>query len=127
MKPFSGNMSSLTDQPQDTPVRQQEKRFVDVVPPEPSKADQQIAELQEQLTAERDGRREDRFVGIVLLAILLDIVFFSVISFGGALAILVLELLILIPLAKRMGMQEIALIISGVLERLAGKAGEKNN
>jgi len=45
--------------------------------------DQQVEQLQKQLTAEKDGRHEDRFVGIVLLAILLDVVFFSVVSFGA--------------------------------------------
>jgi hypothetical protein len=40
--------------------------------------------------------------------------------------LLVLELLILIPLAKRMGMQEIAQILSSVLHRMAGKAGDSN-
>lgn len=93
-----------------------------------SKKDQQIQELSEQLAQERDGRREDRFVGIVLLVLLLDVVFFSLMpSFGGPLALLVLELLILIPLAKRMGMEEVAQIISGVLQRLAGKASDKTD
>ena len=86
--------------------------------------DKQVEQLQKQLTAERDGRREDRFVGIVLLVLLLDVVFFTLVSFGGALALLVLELLILIPLARRMGMEEIAQIISSVLHRIAQKASD---
>jgi hypothetical protein len=86
---------------------------------------QQIKELQEQLRRERDGRSEERFVGIVGLVLLLDVVFFTVMpTFGGPLALLVLELLILIPLAKRMGMQEVAQILSGVLDRMAGKASD---
>ncbi len=102
--------------------QESEKGFDVLVQDEPSKKDKQIEELQEQLAHECDGRREDRFVGIVFLILLLDVVFFTVISFGGALAILVLELLILIPLAQRMGMEEVAQIISSVLNRLAGKA-----
>jgi hypothetical protein len=103
-----------------------EKTFGAVVAQPPTKQDEQIAELQEKLTQERDGRREDRFVGLVMLAILLDVVFFSVVSWGGGLAIVVLELIILIPLAKRMGMEELGQIISSVLNRLAGKASERN-
>ena len=40
------------------------------------KQDQLIEKLQEQLTKEKDGRNEDRFVGIVLLVLLLDVVAF---------------------------------------------------
>lgn len=101
------------------------KGFDVLVQEEPSKQDQQIEELQEQLERERDGRNEDRFVGIVCLVLLLDVVFFSVMpTFGGPLALLVLELLILIPLARRMGMQEVAQILDRVLQRMAGKTGD---
>ena len=98
--------------------------FDALVKDEPTKQDKQIERLQKLLTSEQDGRREDRFVGLVLLILLLDVVFFTVVSFGGALALLVLELLILVPLARRMGMEEIAQIISSVLHRLAGKASD---
>jgi hypothetical protein len=87
--------------------------------------DRQIAVLQQQLTEERDARREDKFVFIATVVILLDIVFFSVMpTFGGPLALLILQLLVLIPLAKRMGMEEIAQILSNVIHRMAGKAGD---
>jgi len=77
-----------------------EKSFADLVSAEPSTLERQIEELQSQLARERDGRNEDRFVGVVCLVILLNVVFFSVMpTFGGTLALLVLELLILIPLA----------------------------
>ena len=88
-----------------------------------TKQDEQISELQERLTEERDARKEDRFVFIVLIVLLLDVVFFTVMpTFGGPLALIILELLILIPLAKRMGMEEVAQILSRVLHRVADKA-----
>lgn len=97
----------------------------ELLPEQPTKRDEQIQELQEALTAERDARREDRFVCIVVVVLLLDIVFFSVMpSFGGPLALLILELLILIPLARRMGMEEIAAILDRVIGRIAGKAND---
>lgn len=90
-----------------------------------TKRDQQIEELQEKLTQEQDARREERFVFIVLFILLLDVVFFSVMpTFGGPLALAVLELLILIPLARRMGMEEIAGIIARVIDNVAGRAGK---
>lgn len=99
-----------------------EKTFDKLVDEDASKQDQQISELQKQLTHEKDARQEDRFVFLVALVLLLDIVFFSVMpSFGGPLALLILELLILIPLAKRMGMEEIARILSRVIDRVTEK------
>ncbi len=87
--------------------------------PEPTIQDKLIEELQQSLEAERDARLEERFVFIVIGVMLLDVVFFTVApTFGGPLALLVLQLLVLIPLAKRMGMQEIAKLIDRVIGRL---------
>lgn len=94
---------------------------------QPTKRDQQIAELQEALTNERDARREERFIFVILFILLFDVVFFTVMpSFGGPIAILVLQLLILIPLARRMGMEEIAQSVDRVLNRVAGKHTHDN-
>lgn len=101
------------------------KPFGMLVRDEPSKQDQQIEELQEQLARERDGRNEDRFVGIVCMVALLDVVFFTVMpTFGGPIALLILELLILIPLARRMGMEEIATLLGRVLDRMVSKGND---
>jgi TRAP-type C4-dicarboxylate transport system permease large subunit len=98
------------------------KTFESLVTDEASKQEIQISELQENLAKCQDARREDRFVFIVCIVLLLDVVFFSIMpSFGGPLALLIIQLLILIPLAKRMGMEEIAQILSRVLHRMAGK------
>ena len=103
------------------------KSFSALILDEPSKRDQQISELQEQLTQERDARREDKFIFIAVAFLLLDIVFFTVMpTFGGPIALIVLELLILIPLARRMGMEEIAQICGQVIDRMAGKANGKD-
>ena len=84
--------------------------------------DRSIQELEKELTAEKEARREDRFFFIVICIILFDVICFTVMpNFGGPVAILILELLILIPLARRMGMEEIAEIINSVITRLAGK------
>ncbi len=96
--------------------------FEGLFPEQPTQRDLQIETLQEQLAYEKDARREERFVGIVILFILLDVVFFSVIpSATGPLALLVLQLLILIPLAARLGMQEIAKMLDRVLSRMVGR------
>jgi hypothetical protein len=106
--------------------RDQEPEVIDeFLPQRETLRDEQLSALQEELAAERDARREDRFIFIVALVILFNVVFFTVMpNFGGPLALLGLELLILIPLAKRMGMQEIAAMLDRVIHRMAGKAGD---
>ena len=110
-------------EPLDSPKMEDGKGFGALVASDPTTQEKQIQELQTQLAAERDCRKEDRFVGVVVIVLLLDVVFFTVMpTFGGPIALLVLELLILIPIARRMGMQEVAQIISAVIHRVAGKA-----
>ena len=59
---------------------------------------------------------------MVVVVLLLDVVFFSVLpTFGGPLALILLELLVLFPLAKRMGMEEIAELLSRLLDHMAGR------
>lgn len=100
-----------------------DKVFGSLLDDEEGKWADQINGLQEELARERDARREDRFVYLTLLTLLLDVTFFTVMpNFAGPVALLVLELLILIPLANRLGMQEIGQLISGVLTRVAGRA-----
>ena len=80
---------------------------------------EQIEALQDQLDEERDLRKEERFFFIVALVILLNVVFFSVMdTWGGPIALVILEALILIPLAKRLGIQEVSQIIDKLLNRL---------
>ena len=99
------------------------KQFQDIVSSEVTKKDQQLSELQERLTSEQDARKEDRFVFIVLIVMLLDVVFFTIMpTFGGPIALLILQLLVLIPLANRMGMQEISQLLSRVLDRMVSKS-----
>lgn len=96
----------------------------EILAEQPTLRDQQIEELQEEIARLRDARREERFVFIVVALLLLDVVFFSVMeSFGGPLALFIMELLILIPLARRMGMEEIATILDRVLSRVVGRTG----
>ena len=103
------------------------ENLTDLLVEEPTLKDDQIERLQKKLDYERDARLEERFIFIVVLVILLDVVFFSIMpSFGGPIALLILELLILMPLAYRMGMEEIATMLNGVLNRVAGHSKERD-
>lgn len=89
--------------------------------------DEQIEELQQALVEERDARREDRFFFIVVCVFLLNVVFFSVMdNLGGPIALLILELLVLFPLARRMGLEEAATMINRVLGRMASDLKDRD-
>ncbi len=86
-----------------------------------------IKQLQDDLAQEKDRRREDWFIGIVLFTVLLNVFFFTVIpTLSGPFVLLILELLILFPLAKRLGMEQIAEMIDRILGRMASGVGNKN-
>mgnify|MGYP001619090762 FL=1 len=109
------------------PENKPHENLTDLLIEEPTVKDDQIESLQKKLDYERDARLEERFIYIVVLVILLDVVFFSIMpSFGGPISLLILELLILIPLAKRMGMEEIATILDKVLNRVAGNSKDRD-
>lgn len=81
-------------------------------------SDKQIEELQTQLEREKDAHKEDVFVCIVVIIMLFDIMIFSVMeTSGGPIAILLLQLMILVPLAGRMGVDRIKEMLDGLLTR----------
>lgn len=83
--------------------------------------DEQIADLQRDLDSERDARREDRFLFLVILILFFNIMIFTVMpNLGGPLAVLILELIILIPIARRMGIQESAKILDRAIGGFVG-------
>ena len=87
------------------------------------KQDELIEQLQQELERERDARKEDRFAFVAVCVVIFDIMLFSVMpDFGGPLAIVILELLILIPLARRMGLEEIAVKLDNVVSRMSGNS-----
>lgn len=79
-----------------------------------------IQQLENQLEAERDHRREDRFLAVVIVMILLDLLLLnSSQAISVPLIVLVLELLFLIVVAKRLGVEQIAGILDRLLNRFA--------
>ncbi|MGR3823841.1 MAG: hypothetical protein ACU0A5_14830 [Salipiger marinus] len=99
-------------------------RSLEARPDEPTdKRDALIEELQEELERVKDARREDAFAFIIICILLFNIVFFTVMpTSGGPLALLILELLILVPLAQKMGMENVVQIISRVLDRVSSQS-----
>ncbi len=79
-----------------------------------------IESLQDELAELKDKRREDLFLFIVTVIVLLNILFFDDMGIA-AFAILILELIIIIPLAYRMGAEEIILLMVSFAERISRK------
>ena len=84
--------------------------------------DQVVNFLQSALEKEREERKEDRFIFILVSVVLLDVVLFSAMpNFGGPIALLILQLFIVIMLARRLGLREAHRLLAGFLDRLAGR------
>ena len=69
-----------------------------------------------------DARKEERFYSILILVILLDVVLFDAVE--GTLVpvvIMVLELILLIPVAKRLGLEGIAELLSILVRRITAE------
>ena len=74
--------------------------------------DEQIKRLEDQLEKEKDARLEERFLSLLVFVILLDAFLFTLMpSWGGPVAILALEVFLLIPIARRMGHNEMAKLL----------------
>jgi len=102
--------------------------FKNIPGSEPDEKSRRIEQLEEELQRVKDERSEDRFMFVVVIIVLLDVVFFSVSpNFSGPVALLILELLILIPLAKRLGMEEISEMINAIIHRATKVFGDKSS
>ena len=97
-----------------------------LLPDEPSQHNQQIQVLQKELASERDARKEERFVWILISLIFLNVAFFtSMQSVLGPLVIGVFEIVLLVIIAQRMGREEIVQLIDrliGTAIKVTGKA-----
>lgn len=87
---------------------------------EPDPLSEKIESLEKQLEAERDCRREDRFLALIIIVIVLDIwMLDKVQNIAVPLIVFVLELMFFLAVAKRMGIQQIAGILDSVLSHFA--------
>ena len=102
--------------------REENASFVSAPHHEQTVHDQVIGLLQDALEKEREERKEDRFIFILVSVVLLDVVLFSAMpNFGGPIALLILQLFIVIMLARRLGLREAHRLLAGFLDRLAGQ------
>jgi hypothetical protein len=90
--------------------------------PDETATDEAKAALEKELSDQKDARLEERFVWIVVAVILLDIIWFHD-STNAALpvVVMILELVALMVLARRMGVDDFVQLIGRVLHGIGNK------
>lgn len=84
----------------------------------------QVAALEEQLAAEKDGRNEDRFIALIIIFVLVDIALLNNASnFAVPLIALIFELIVLLILAKRMGSEEVVQMLDKIIHSVSRPRG----
>lgn len=83
-----------------------------------TKNDEQIAKLQGELSAERDNRKEERFIWIMLSTFFYDCFLFSNISFLTGVLLFLFEITILMIFAKWLGIEYAIKILKPLSNRI---------
>lgn len=113
-------MSTSSEQPESTERTSLLTEFDEIFNEVENKKDEQISRLQDELTQVKDAIREERFIFIMIIVVILNVIFFSFIeNVAGPVVLLILQILLLIPLARRMGVEEISLLLDRLLARIA--------
>lgn len=87
-----------------------------------SEKDEALAALQNQLESEKEARCEERFVWIVLAVILLDIIWFRDAENAALpVVVMILELVALMVLARRMGVDDYVELVGRILSQVGNK------
>ncbi|MGR3724512.1 hypothetical protein [Abyssibius alkaniclasticus] len=86
---------------------------------------EKIDALEKSLEREQDGRREDRFVCLLIVFMLLDILLLNgAVNMSVGIIVFVLQLVFLLVVAKRMGVEQIAGILDRILNTFAKRGPE---
>ena len=88
-------------------------------------AAQALNETQESNVEQDDGRREERFLWIVACVILFDCAFLlNADNFAGPIIIGLFQLVVIVVIAKRLGVQEIVALIYNLIDKMGKAKGE---
>jgi len=83
-----------------------------------------LSQTQQELEVARNARTEERFVWIMVTVILVDVLWFrNAQNPTIPVVVLVLELVLLLVLAKRMGVPELLLIFERIISRIGQTGG----
>jgi hypothetical protein len=107
------------------PISEILARGADADPPLP--VDQSAAALEQRLQKETDGRNEDRFYAFGFGTILLDAAIFPHMPTVGIVCIFILEIVMLIGLAKRLGNEHVTILLDRLFHQLLKWVGPKSD
>jgi hypothetical protein len=96
-------------------------RGADASPPLP--VDESAAALESRLQKETDARLEDRFYAIAIGTVLLDAAVFEHLSWIRIICIFLLELVVLLGLAKRLGNEHVTILLDYLFHQICEKIG----
>jgi hypothetical protein len=89
----------------------------------PSPVDESAAALEIALQREMDSRREERFYWILFCTILADMAMFPHMTWIGIICIFLLEVVALIGLAKRLGSENVSILLDHLFYSICEKLG----
>lgn len=96
-------------------------RGADASPPLP--VDESAAALELRLQKETDGRQEDKFYSIAIGTVLIDMAVFQHLPWVGIVCIFLLEIVILLGLAKRLGSEHATILLDYLFRQICEKIG----
>ncbi|WP_342069904.1 hypothetical protein [Yoonia algicola] len=92
---------------------------------DPTRKDELIESLQNQLDDERDRRKEERFIWLVIVILMFDAFTFSNMqTWTGPIIIGLIQLIIVIVLGRRWQMDEIWTLTTKLIDKWDGKFGK---
>ena len=112
-------VSSLLPPPK--PISEVLATGADAVPPLP--VDESAAALELRLQKEMDGRQEDKFYAIAIGAVLLDTAVFQHLSWIGIVCIFLLQIVVLLGLAKRLGNEFVTILLTQLFHKCCERLG----
>lgn len=115
------NQTDSQTSPANKPIAEVLGRGVDS--PRPLPVDESAAALELRLQKETDGRQEDRFYGIAIGTVLVDMAVFPHLSVVGIICIFLLEIVVLLGLARRLGNEFITILLSHLFHKLCERLG----
>ena len=111
--------------PANRPLSEVLTRGADASPPLP--VDESAAALELRLQKEMDGRQEDKFYSIAIGAVLIDMAVFQHLPWVGIISIFLLEIVILLGLAKRFGSEHVTILLNYLFYQICEKIGLGRN
>ncbi len=73
-----------------------------------------VMSLTDQLQKEKEDRKQERFILVLVIVILFDSFWFAYLDWGGVIAILILEIIALMVVAEKLGISSVLLLINKI-------------